>query len=158
MSPVASSTEVVLGREAREDAGLEDTAPHLRWVDQRWMDAAACHGHTSLFFPTYAERPQARQRREARARALCDSCVVQETCRSFARENHEYGIWGNENEEERVLAGYSLIAPIGTRNIRRARLAAMAPIPMPLAEIEDPTPEELEATERWAAEDLAKSA
>ena len=155
MSPVVGSTSSV-ERHATVADGLDD-GPRLRWVDQRWMEQAACKGETTLFFPTYAERPQARLRREERARQLCASCPVQATCLSFARENHEYGIWGGENEEERVLAGYSLIAPIGTRNIRRARLAAMQPKPMPLAEMEDPTPEELADIERWA-EDLPRSA
>jgi WhiB family redox-sensing transcriptional regulator len=123
--------------------------PLVRWVDQQWMEQAACKGKTALFFPTYAERPQARQRREAKALALCARCPVQQVCREWGRQQHEYGIWGGENEEERVLAGYSLIAPIGTRNIRRARLAALA---MPLAEIDDPTAEDLAEVEAWAAE------
>ncbi len=53
-----------------------------------------------------------------------------------------------------MLAGYSLIAPIGTRNIRRARLAALA---MPLAEMDDPSAEDLAEVEAWAA-DLPESA
>ena len=41
-----------------------------------WMDLAACKGHTPLFFPPKAERPQARERREARAGRLCIACPV----------------------------------------------------------------------------------
>jgi WhiB family redox-sensing transcriptional regulator len=41
---------------------------------------------------------------------------VLDTCRSFARENHEYGFWGGESEEERHSAGFHLIAPIGVRS------------------------------------------
>ncbi len=66
--------------------------PLVRWVDQRWMEQAACKGRTALFFPTYAERPQARQRREAKALALCARCPVQQTCREWGRQHHEYGI------------------------------------------------------------------
>jgi len=52
------------------------------------------------------ERPERRARREAEARALCESCPVREPCRGWARANHEYGFWGGESEEERAAAGY----------------------------------------------------
>lgn len=84
-------------------------------TDDAWMNAAACKGLTHLFFPTPAERPQARERREATAREVCASCTVRATCRDFAREQHEYGFWGGESEDERHAAGYRLIAPIGVR-------------------------------------------
>ena len=80
-----------------------------------WMEQAACKGHTNLFFPPKAERPQARARREARARRLCMACPVLDTCRTFAREHHEYGFWAGESEEDRHLAGYTVSAPIGVR-------------------------------------------
>ena len=80
-----------------------------------WTDLAACKGYTPLFFPPKAERPQARERREARARRLCNVCTVLETCRAFARENHEYGFWAGESEEDRHLAGFTVSAPIGIR-------------------------------------------
>ncbi len=84
-------------------------------TDDRWMAAAACKGLTNLFFPPPAERPQARDRREAAAEAVCNDCAVQSTCRSFARDHHEYGFWGGESEDQRHAAGYRLIAPIGVR-------------------------------------------
>ena len=84
-------------------------------ADDDWMDSGACKGLTHLFFPPAAERPQARERREAAARQVCRQCVVQQDCVSFARENHEYGFWGGESEDERHAAGYRLIAPIGVR-------------------------------------------
>ncbi len=80
-----------------------------------WIAKAACKGLTSVFFPPSAERPQARERREALARAVCASCSVLGECREYARENHEYGFWGGETEDERHAAGYRLIAPIGIR-------------------------------------------
>jgi len=83
--------------------------------DEAWMPKAACKGLTHLFFPTPAERPQARERREATAREVCNSCGVRGTCRDFARDEHEYGFWGGESEDERHAAGYRLIAPIGVR-------------------------------------------
>jgi WhiB family redox-sensing transcriptional regulator len=84
-------------------------------TDDAWMNDAACRGLTHLFSPSPAERPQARERREATAREVCESCVVNATCRSFARDHHEYGFWGGESEDERHAAGYRLIAPIGVR-------------------------------------------
>lgn len=80
-----------------------------------WMHQGACRGLTHLFFSTPAERPQARDRRESTARQVCAACPVRVACRDFAREQHEYGFWGGESEEERHSAGYRLIAPIGVR-------------------------------------------
>jgi len=86
-----------------------------RQSDDAWMAKGACRGLTHLFFPSSAERPQARERREAQARQVCASCTVQTTCREFARTHHEYGLWGGESEDERHEAGFRLIAPIGIR-------------------------------------------
>ena len=87
-------------------------------IDDEWMENSACLGLTSIFFPAIAERPQTRERREEMARSVCMDCSVLEACRTFARENHEYGFWGGESEEERHAAGYRLIAPIGVRSLR----------------------------------------
>lgn len=84
-----------------------------------WREFARCKGQLHLYFAKKAERPQARERREAKARALCDECPVIDQCRDFARENREYGFWAGENEEDRHLLGYTVSAPIGVR----ARLA-----------------------------------
>ncbi len=84
-------------------------------VDIDWTDLAACKGQTPLFFPPKAERPQARERREAKARRFCNLCVVSDSCRTFAREHHEYGFWAGESEEDRHLAGFTVSAPIGIR-------------------------------------------
>ena len=88
---------------------------HRVVTDDRWMNEAACRGLTNQFFPPPAERPQARERREASAREVCGSCHAQTACREFARTNHEYGFWGGESEDERHAAGFRLIAPIGVR-------------------------------------------
>ena len=84
-------------------------------ADDHWMDRGACKGLTHLFFPPAAERPQARERREAAARDVCASCAVRIECMDFARAHHEYGFWGGESEDERHAAGFRLIAPIGVR-------------------------------------------
>jgi len=101
--------------------GAAEVVPPLRSLID-WTQFANCKGKTRLFFAPKAERPQARARREAKARALCAECVVRDTCRQFAREHHEYGLWGGENEEERHLAGFTIAAPIGVR-ARQAKTA-----------------------------------
>ncbi|MDA9293080.1 WhiB family transcriptional regulator [bacterium] len=80
-----------------------------------WMSDGACKGLTHLFFPIAAERPQARERRESAAEAICAGCSVRTDCMEFARDHHEYGFWGGESEDERHAAGFRLIAPIGVR-------------------------------------------
>jgi WhiB family redox-sensing transcriptional regulator len=92
----------------------EAQEPTTPWREP-WMDQGICRGRTDLFYPPRAERPQARVRREAQARMLCRRCPVQEACRTYARVHHEYGLWGDESEEERHLAGYTVAAPIGVR-------------------------------------------
>lgn len=89
---------------------------------ENWQDFAACKGRTKLFFPPKAERPQARERREAKAKQLCVACPVITSCREFARDHREYGYWAGESEEDRHLAGFTVSAPIGVR----ARLANQA--------------------------------
>lgn len=90
--------------------------------DIDWTQFANCKGKTHLFFAPKAERPQARARREAKARTLCDACIVRDTCRDFARVNHEYGLWGAESEEERHLAGFTIAAPVGLRSAKYRNL------------------------------------
>ena len=80
-----------------------------------WGQLANCKGRIKLFFAPNAERPQARQRREAKAQKLCLLCSVRAACLEFAREHHEYGYWGGESEEQRHLAGFTIAAPIGIR-------------------------------------------
>ena len=90
--------------------GSTELTPH-----SDWRDLAVCTGKTVLFFARNAERPEARGRRETKARRLCDVCPVQSACREYARQNHLYGFWGGESEGERHRAGYSLTAAIGIR-------------------------------------------
>ena len=92
----------------------DEVEPEVQGAD--WRDLANCSGRTRLFFPPKAERPQARERREAKAERLCEECPVRTPCQQFARENHEYGFWAGESEEERHLAGYTVAAPIGVRS------------------------------------------
>jgi WhiB family redox-sensing transcriptional regulator len=84
-----------------------------------WMEEAACAGESELFFAPFAERPEARVRREARARVICAGCPVAVPCQEYARTNRELGFWGGESEAERADAGFPPTTPI----IGRKRVA-----------------------------------
>jgi len=78
-----------------------------------WTGTAACQGQNELFFAPAGERPETRNVREAKARAVCHTCAVMNPCRQWAREHREYGFWGGESEEERAAAGYRVDMPVG---------------------------------------------
>jgi WhiB family redox-sensing transcriptional regulator len=78
-----------------------------------WTGSAACRGQNDLFFAPAGERPETRNVREAKARAVCNNCAVLTSCRQWAREQREYGFWGGESEEERAAAGYRVDMPVG---------------------------------------------
>ena len=96
-------------------SGVRDDMVELLTGGAEWAEFAVCKGRTKLFFAPKAERPQARERREDKARRLCLRCPVQVPCQEFARQHREYGFWGGENEEDRHLAGFTVSAPIGIR-------------------------------------------
>ena len=79
----------------------------IEWQERWWTVHAKCSGKTHLFFAPAGERPEARVRREELARKYCAVCPVQAPCRDEARVNHEAGLWGGENEEERAAAGFA---------------------------------------------------
>jgi WhiB family redox-sensing transcriptional regulator len=70
------------------------------------FDGARCHGaDADLFFgPPGIEPRTDRQRREARAKALCHECPAMLACRDHALRNVEvYGVWGGLGEQERRM-------------------------------------------------------
>jgi len=72
--------------------------------DRSWQPTALCSGnHSHLFFPpSTQERKDERERREMRAKAVCQICPVQGECREYALSIKEpYGIWGGLTETER---------------------------------------------------------
>lgn len=75
-----------------------------RWVQQDWMDDAACKGQTQWFFAPHGEQAEDRERREAVAMMICRSCDAMVECRDYARRNREHGFWGGENDDERTEA------------------------------------------------------
>jgi WhiB family transcriptional regulator, redox-sensing transcriptional regulator len=72
--------------------------------DERWRFRAACRGEdSSLFFaPSYFERKEQKDGREARARIICARCEVREICLEYAlRIREAHGVWGGMNEQQR---------------------------------------------------------
>lgn len=90
-----------------------------------WMSQGSCRGKSELFFAPFAERPEARVRREAQARSICATCPATEPCRDYARESRELGFWGGESEAERAAAGFAPTTPIiGRKRVAEERAAA----------------------------------
>ncbi|MEM1333717.1 MAG: WhiB family transcriptional regulator [Actinomycetota bacterium] len=83
--------------------------------EQQWRAHAACSGRIELFFGKPSERPEARVRREAKAKQLCAECPVILQCREASQSRAEYGLWGGESEEDRFLAGVPVGDPAGLR-------------------------------------------
>jgi WhiB family redox-sensing transcriptional regulator len=82
---------------------VADVVPlSARWTQPDWMAEAACRGRTALFFPPHGEQAEARERREAKAAAVCAGCRVLLPCRDYARRHREQGFWGGENDERRL--------------------------------------------------------
>lgn len=72
-----------------------------------WQLRGLCRGnHAHLFFPPSTfERKDERQRRELRAKSICQVCPVQGDCVEYALEIREpYGIWGGMTESDRRQA------------------------------------------------------
>ena len=72
---------------------MSDAAANL-YVDSqemRWVEGVLCQGKSDLFFAPFAERPEARVRREARAAQICAACPAMESCKQHARDHRELG-------------------------------------------------------------------
>lgn len=77
--------------------------PNVVAEEWEWQLRGSCRGaDSSLFFHTDNERGSARERRESRAKAICQTCPVLAQCRQHAMTVQEpYGIWGGMSESER---------------------------------------------------------
>jgi len=71
-----------------------------------WYEEANCRGKSRLFYPAPNEAAADRALRERYAAVLCASCVAMAECRSWARDQHEFGYWGGESESARTAAGF----------------------------------------------------
>ena len=72
--------------------------------DTTWRVAALCRGDDAAYFfaPNHMERKEEKDRREAKARALCARCPVHQMCLDHALTVGEpHGIWGGLNELQR---------------------------------------------------------
>lgn len=69
-----------------------------------WQRLGACRGRDSAqFFHPDGERGSSRNRREAKAKAVCGTCPVRAECAAHALAVHEpYGVWGGFSESERL--------------------------------------------------------
>ncbi len=73
-------------------------------IHETWHLRAACRGpESALFFPpSWAERREEREAREAHAKDICMQCSVRVECLEFAlRVREPHGIWGGLTEAER---------------------------------------------------------
>lgn len=73
-------------------------------TSEDWQLQALCRGnHAHLFFPPSTfERKDDRERRETRAKAICNVCPVLSECSSYALTIKEpFGIWGGMTESDR---------------------------------------------------------
>lgn len=73
-----------------------------------WMAAGACRDHpTGLFYPSSSASRADRRRNgttaaEARAVAICRTCLVRVECAAYAIETNEvWGVWGGLTELQR---------------------------------------------------------
>ena len=68
--------------------------------DRWWQESAACRGMSiHLFFGE--DNEQTRAAREKRAKAVCRTCPVIDTCLQVAIDRNERGVWGGTNEQDR---------------------------------------------------------
>lgn len=84
---------------------VTETSRLPRPVTENWdwqRHAARREMDSEHFFHPDAERGQARERRVASAKAVCDSCPVMAECRRYALAAEEqFGVWGGLDERER---------------------------------------------------------
>ena len=87
-----------------------------------WQHEAACRGQDAVYFfaPSYFERREEKNAREAVAKSFCARCPVRVECLEYALLHRiEHGVWGGASERER------------RRILRRRRDLAAPPPPSP---------------------------
>jgi WhiB family redox-sensing transcriptional regulator len=74
-------------------------APQVVWS---WEDLAACRGNPGPFFGPDNESELARERRERKAKRICQGCQVKNQCRALIEDKpSKHGIWAGENHTDR---------------------------------------------------------
>jgi WhiB family transcriptional regulator, redox-sensing transcriptional regulator len=84
--------------------GISDLVPAAGYDRSSWRESAACRqgADPELFFPIGSAGIAITEIQ--RAKAICDSCPVRQSCLTFALTTHqEFGIWGGYDETERRL-------------------------------------------------------
>jgi WhiB family redox-sensing transcriptional regulator len=71
-----------------------------------WYETAECRGKSRLFYPPPNETASGRALRERYAAVVCAACAAMPECRTWAREQREFGFWGGESEAARIAAGF----------------------------------------------------
>jgi len=79
-----------------------------------WQLQGACRdADPMLFFHPESERGPARTKRDAAAKAVCESCPVLTSCRNHALAVREpYGVWGGLSEDDRTTMWAARRAPM----------------------------------------------
>ena len=66
-----------------------------------WRDQAACVGF-DVFFATHDHHQPLRGQEQAKAQAICGSCLVQTECLNYALStNQKWGTWAGTTPAER---------------------------------------------------------
>ncbi len=77
------------------DVVVVPTGEIVRHGRPGWMSDAACREHPEItWFPASAEEG-------LKAKSICYGCLVMDTCREYAIEHCESGVWGGMTDGER---------------------------------------------------------
>ncbi|TQC47758.1 WhiB family transcriptional regulator [Rhodococcus sp. WS4] len=116
---------------------LEDPSARRKTVtvdSGDWWARAACRGaELAVFFSPDDERGHARDRREARARRICQPCPVLAQCRDHALAVGEpFGVWGGMTEGDRREHGrrFRRGARRPLESLRTRTVADVPPMPL----------------------------
>lgn len=89
----------------QSSAAVVAEQPDEMWnVAEGWQHQAACRGQDAAYFfaPSYFERRDQKNAREAVAKSFCARCPVRLECLEYALDAREpHGVWGGLNEMER---------------------------------------------------------
>lgn len=94
------TTTIPAGKRHKPNPGLTHARRHPIGP---WTEHAACQDKpTDIFFGSDGERPEARAKREAKAKQVCAECPVRTICLEYALKRPEKpGVWGGFGEDER---------------------------------------------------------
>lgn len=102
--PRSTTAAYTTGSPAQSRPDWAAPTPDAGSATNSWQEHASCRQHDpELFFALDGERAAARAEREAKAKAICETCPVRRPCLDQALAGGEkHGIWGGTSEEERA--------------------------------------------------------